>query len=69
MTALADKMRQMANTGHPRATELRERADALDSAAEGFMCVEAPRVSAPAFLSTWAKARLLWCECSKEALV
>ena len=63
---LADKMRGLADTGHPRAEELRNAADkldgAVDAAASGPDAVK--RV-----LGNWARARKLWCEITGEPLI
>lgn len=66
-TDLGDRMRALANTGHPRADELREKASAFDQAARGFYAEE-QTVSAPKFLGAFARARKLWCEITGEAL-
>ena len=62
---LANKMRKLADTGHPRAVELRERAQALEEAqdlgAEGW--------SAERMVGRWARARRLWCDITGEPLV
>jgi hypothetical protein len=68
MTDLSDKMRALAETGHPRGGELREKADAFDVAANGFWG-EPQTVPVKSFLGAWARARRLWSECSGEPLV
>lgn len=66
--SLADKMRKLANEGHARAGELREQADAFETAAKGFYA-EPKTVNVRRFVGAWAQARRLWCECSGEPLV
>lgn len=54
-------MRRLADSGHPRADELRDKALALEASLEDY---EAKRM-----LGAWARARKLWCDCSGEPLV
>jgi hypothetical protein len=68
MSALSDKMRELADLGHLRADELREKAEAFDVASSGFYA-EPQTVEVKPFLGTWARARKVWCECSGEALI
>lgn len=68
MSDLSDKMRALAATGHERADELVEKADAFDAGIEGFYA-DPQTVTAPQHLGRWARARRLWCECSGEPLV
>ena len=67
-TELSEKMVALANRGHARADELREKAAAFDAAAKGFYA-DPPTVSAKAFMGAWARARRCWSECSGEPLV
>lgn len=55
MTDLSDKMRALAERGHARADELRERAQALDAAAAGFYA-ETQTVPVKSFVGAWARA-------------
>lgn len=69
-TDLGDKMRALAETGHTRAAELREKATEFDAAVSGgeinpFRPIEA----AKKMLGAWARARRLWCECTGELLI
>ena len=64
---LGDRMRALADTGHSRADELREKASAFDEACRGFYAEE-QTVSAPQFLGAFARARKLWCEITGDAL-
>lgn len=62
---LADKMRRLADTGHPRAAELREHALAFEAA-----CAVADNEwNARQMLGVWARARRVWSECSGEPLI
>lgn len=61
-TELSGKMRQLANNGHPRASELRELALALDRVA--FTQADARKL-----LGAWARAKRVWSECSGESLI
>lgn len=68
MTDLSDKMKTLANNCHVKAKELIEKADAFDSAANGFYS-QPQTVNVKSFLGAWARARKLWCEVSGEPLV
>lgn len=69
MTApLWDRMRALADTGHARASELQEKADAAEAASEGFYS-EPQTVPVDKFVGSWARARRLWCECTGEPLL
>jgi hypothetical protein len=61
-TPLSDKMRALADAGHPRADELREKAADLEAAVlEPF--------AARWVYGAWARARRLYCDCTGEPLV
>ncbi len=60
--SLGDRMNALAATGHPRAKELLERANAMEKAAREFK-------DAKLVIGTWARARRLWCECTGEPLI
>jgi hypothetical protein len=66
--ALWDKMRKLADAGHERADDLREKADAFEQAANGFYAEE-QTVGAKSFLGAFARARRLWCDCTGESLI
>lgn len=63
---LAEKMRALAGTGHPRAEELRNAADRLDNATGGLM---GGPDGVKRLLGNWARARKLWCEITGEPLI
>jgi hypothetical protein len=65
---LHSKMRALADTGHPKAGELREKADAFEAAAKGFYS-DPQTVPVQKFMGAWARARRLYSECSGEPLV
>lgn len=65
---LWEKMRRLADSGHARADELRERADKLEEAGRGFYA-EPQMVHVKSFIGAWARARRVWSECSGEDLV
>lgn len=67
-TALSERMHALADSGHERADELREKADAFDVATAGFYA-EPQSVDVKAFAGAFARARRLWCDCSGEPLV
>lgn len=68
MSDLLNKMRALADSGHPRAAELREKADAFEEGMKGFYA-DPQTVAAPSYVGRWARARMLWSECSGEPLV
>jgi hypothetical protein len=68
MTNLSDKMRALADTGHPRATELREKANEFDKNTAGFYA-ENQTCDVETFMGSWARARRLWCQCTGDPLV
>lgn len=59
---LHERMRRLADSGHPRAFDLRREADALEKVFDKDFDVK--RV-----VGTWARARRVWSECSGEPLV
>lgn len=63
-TQLAKQMYKLAE-GHPRDTELREKADAFDAAV--LLMEKDPNIGK--FMKAWAQARELWCELTGEPLV
>ncbi|KRQ11909.1 hypothetical protein AOQ73_05740 [Bradyrhizobium pachyrhizi] len=67
-TALSERMHALADTGHDRAAELREKADAFDQATEGFYALP-QTVTVGAFMGAFARARRLWCNITGEPLV
>ena len=68
VTDLSQKMRRLADAGHDRAAELREKADAFDRVAKGFYG-EPQTVDVRSFMGAWARARRCWSECSGEPLI
>lgn len=67
-TALSIRMHKLADEGHERAAELREKADAFDSATWGFYA-EPQTVPVNKFMGAFARARRLWCDITGEPLV
>lgn len=67
-TELSKRMLALAESGHARATELREKADAFDVATAGFYA-EPQTHDAKQFMGAYARARRLWCEITGESLV
>lgn len=65
---LSEKMRMLAQDGHPKAAELIEKANAFDAAARGFYG-DPQTVTIQSFMGAWARARKLWCECTGESLI
>lgn len=71
-TALSIKMRALADTGHPQADLLRERADAFDLATHNNL--HRPdgadgEALTKSMLGAWARARRTWSEAAGEALL
>jgi len=67
-TALSERMHALADTGHARADELREKADAFDTATAGFYA-EPQTCTVTKFMGAFARARRLWCDITGESLV
>lgn len=67
-TDLSKLMHALADGGHDRAAELREKADAFDVATAG-MFAEPQTHTAKQLLGTWARARRVHCECTGEPLI
>lgn len=69
---LVQKMRKMAteiDRTHPeQANSLRERADELEEATDGYWG-ENQTVTVKQFLGCWARARLLWRDLTGESLI
>lgn len=65
---LAPRMRDLADTGHPRAAELREKADEMEAKAHGFYS-DPPTVTVKQFVGAWARAKRLWHEVTGEPLI
>jgi hypothetical protein len=61
--SLPERMRALADSGHPRAAELREKAAEME--AVDFNEKDAAR----RILAAWARARRLWCACTGEPLI
>jgi hypothetical protein len=67
-TDLSEKMHALADRGHSRADELREKADAFDQATHGFMVAQPQTHTVKQQLGTWARASRLFDECRSHAL-
>jgi short subunit dehydrogenase-like uncharacterized protein len=67
-TALSERMHALADTGHARAAELREKADAFDVATAGCFAEPQPH-SVAQMVGACARARRLWCDITGEPLV
>ena len=68
MSTLGGQMRAVADRGHLRAEELREKAREFEEAAKGHFA-EPQTVSTPEFMGAWARARRLYCACTGEPLI
>ena len=65
---LVSKMQALASSGHPRAAELTEKADALADGVAGYYG-DPQTITVQSFLGRYARARLLWRDCTGEPLV
>lgn len=65
---LHGKMRALADRGHPRAAELRAKADEFEAKTRGFHA-DPQTCDVKSFMGAWARARRLWSECSGESLI
>lgn len=68
-TDLSILMHALADSGHPRAVELREKADAFDAATHGFMVANPQTHTVKQQLGTWARAHRLHCGCTGKKLM
>lgn len=59
---LPERMRDLADSGHERADELRDLADELEETITDWKGVSP-------MLATWMRARRIWCEITGEPLV
>jgi hypothetical protein len=62
------KMRALADQGHPRADELRAKADEFEAKTLGYYG-DPQTCDAKSFMGAWARARRLWSDCSGEPLI
>ena len=67
-TALSIRLHKLADEGHERAAEMREKADAFDNATWGFFA-EPQTVDVKKFMGCFARDRRLWCDLTGEPLV
>lgn len=67
-TELSIRMHALADGGHERAAELREKADAFDVATAGLYGVT-PTHTVFQLMGCWARARRAWSECTGEPLI
>lgn len=68
MSELGGQMRALADTGHERALELKEKAEAFDVAAAGFYA-EPQTIDVKKFMGAWARARRCYSECAGVPLI
>lgn len=66
--SLVPLMRELADTGHARAAELRELASDLEVKAAGFYG-NPQTVGVKSFVGAWARARRVWSEITGEPLI
>jgi hypothetical protein len=62
-------MRALADSGSPRAAELRQQADLLNEAITVACGEHGTNADVRRMLGQWARARRLWCEITGEDLV
>jgi hypothetical protein len=62
-TDLSEKMHALADNGHHRAKELREKADKFDVATHGCMSVTPQTHTVAQLLGAWARANRVYSEC------
>jgi hypothetical protein len=62
-TDLSEKMHALADSGHPRAIELRIKADAFDEATHGFLVAQPQTCTVAQQVRAWARASRLFSEC------
>ena len=67
MGKIVDRIRTLADSGHERADELREKASALEEGIAGFYG-EPQTITVQSFMDRYARACLLWRDCTGEPL-
>lgn len=67
-TDLSELMRALADSGHARAADLREKADAFDAATNGTLA-SPPTHTIKQMVGTWARARRVWCDCTGKGIL
>lgn len=67
---IIQKMRALADSGHERAAELREKADALDTVCKEIARAweERGKIVVKLMLGAWLRARILRCDITGEDL-
>jgi uncharacterized iron-regulated protein len=68
-TDLSELMHALAEKGHARAAELREKADAFDAATHGFVVAQPQTHTVKQVVGSWARARRVHCECTGAPLI
>jgi hypothetical protein len=68
-TDLSEKMHALADSGHTRAADLREKADAFDAATHGFVAAQPPTHTVKQMVGGWARANRVYSECMGVAPV
>lgn len=68
-TELSRQMRELANAGHPRADELRAKADEFDIKSAASLQEPVTEQKTKSMLGAWARARRLWSECTEHDLI
>lgn len=63
-TDLSIKMHALADKGHPRADELREKANAFDVATHGFVTAQPQTHTVKQMVGSWALANRVYSECA-----
>lgn len=67
-TDLSELMHALADSGHARAVELREKADAFDVATHGFMVAQPQTHTVRQQLGAWARASRVYSECGGRGM-
>lgn len=68
-TELSRQMRELANSGHERAEELRAKADEFDFKSTESLQEPVTEQKTKSMLGAWARARRLWNECTGRGLI
>jgi uncharacterized iron-regulated protein len=63
-TDLSKLMRALADGGHERAVDLREKAEAFDIATHGFVAADPQTHTVRQMVGAWARARRVYIECT-----
>jgi len=69
LPTLAQRMRDLADTGHSHAAALRRQADILEADIERAFADKEDAAAVWRMLSSWTRARQVWCAATGDTLI